>query len=154
MRQLRISRVFEAPRALVYRAFTEPEHLAAWWGPIGNTLPPEDIAFDVRTGGYQRWVEINADQPGLRVEVRVELTDVVDGELLEGVMHVGGRMPDGFEPHVTRLRVEFHDEAGGRTRLEIRQWAADDLVEPAREGWNQAFTKLDASLQKATPWRT
>ena len=34
--QLVISRVFDAPRELVYRAFTDPDHLAAWWGPIGN----------------------------------------------------------------------------------------------------------------------
>jgi uncharacterized protein YndB with AHSA1/START domain len=31
--------VFDAPRQLVYRAFTDPDHLAAWWGPTGNSLP-------------------------------------------------------------------------------------------------------------------
>ena len=52
--QLVISRVFDAPRELVYRAFTDPDHLAAWWGPIGNSLPRDEIEFDVRPGGYQR----------------------------------------------------------------------------------------------------
>jgi uncharacterized protein YndB with AHSA1/START domain len=33
--EVTISRVFDAPRELVYRAFTDPDHLAAWWGPIG-----------------------------------------------------------------------------------------------------------------------
>nr|BFE63997.1 hypothetical protein GCM10020063_085230 [Dactylosporangium thailandense] len=47
--------------------------------------------------------------------------DVADGELLEGVMHVSGRLQEGIEPFETRLRVEFHDEADGRTRIEIRQ---------------------------------
>ena len=37
--QIAFSRLFDAPRALVYRAFTEPEQLAAWWGPTGNVLP-------------------------------------------------------------------------------------------------------------------
>jgi uncharacterized protein YndB with AHSA1/START domain len=46
--QIVISRVFDAPRALVYRAFTDPDHLAAWWGPIGNALPRDEIEFDVR----------------------------------------------------------------------------------------------------------
>ena len=50
--QLAISRVFDAPRELVYRAFTDPDHLAAWWGPIGNSLPRDEIEFDVRPGGY------------------------------------------------------------------------------------------------------
>jgi len=144
--QLVISRVFDAPRQLVYRAFTDPDHLAAWWGPIGNSLPRDEIEFDVRPGGFQRWTEVNAAQPELRTHVRIDLTDVADGELLEGVMHVSGRLPEDFEPFETRLRVEFHDEADGRTRLEIRQWLPEHLSRPSKEGWRQAFTKLDAAL--------
>ena len=112
--QLVISRVFDAPRELVYRAFTVPDHLAAWWGPTGNPLPRDEIEFDVRPGGFQRWTEVNAAEPELRVHSHVDLTDVADGELLEGVMHVSGRLPEGIEPFETRLRVEFHDEADGR----------------------------------------
>lgn len=102
--QLVISRVFDAPRELVYRAFTDPDHLAAWWGPTGNSLPRDKIEFDVRPGGYQRWTEVNAAEPDLRVHIHVDLTDVADGELLEGVMHVSGRLQEGIEPFETRLR--------------------------------------------------
>ncbi|MFJ6167852.1 SRPBCC domain-containing protein [Micromonospora orduensis] len=144
--QLAISRVFDAPRELVYRAFTDPDHLAAWWGPTGNSLPREEIEFDVRPGGFQRWTEVSAAQPDLRVHVRLDLTNVADGELLEGVMYVGGRLQEGIEPFETRLRVEFHDEADGRTRLEIRQWLPERVARPSEEGWRQAFTKLDAAL--------
>jgi uncharacterized protein YndB with AHSA1/START domain len=91
-RQLAISRVFGAPRALVYRAFTNPDQLAAWWGPIGNSLPRDQIEFHVRPGGYQRWIEVSASEPDLRVHIYVDLTDVADGELLEGVMHVTGQL--------------------------------------------------------------
>ncbi|MET8251186.1 SRPBCC domain-containing protein [Micromonospora sp. NPDC005197] len=144
--QLVISRVFDAPRELVYQAFIDPDHLAAWWGPIGNSLPRDEIEFDVRPGGFQRWTEVNAATPDLRVHVHVDLTDVADGELLEGVMHVSGRLQEGIEPFETRLRVEFHDESDGRTRLEIRQWLPEHLTQPSEEGWRQAFTKLDAAL--------
>ena len=34
IQQIAISRAFDAPRELVYRAFTDPDHLAEWWGPI------------------------------------------------------------------------------------------------------------------------
>ncbi|MCX5116445.1 SRPBCC domain-containing protein [Micromonospora sp. NBC_00362] len=146
-----ISRVVDAPRELVYRAFTDPDHLAAWWGPIGNSLPREEMDFDVRPGGYQRWTEVFPTQPGLRVAVHVDLTDVVDGELLDGVAHVTGQLPEGIEPHETRMRVEFHDEADGRTRLEIRQWLPGRVVGPADQGWNEAFSKLDATLRNAHP---
>ena len=45
--QLAVSREFDAPRALVFRAFTDPDHLAMWWGPRGNSLPRGEIEFDV-----------------------------------------------------------------------------------------------------------
>src|SRR5246127_4335833 len=96
--QLTVSRVFDAPRALVFRAFTDPDHLAMWWGPSGNSLSPDEIDFDVRPGGFQRWTEVAAAGPDLRVHVYIDLTDVADGDLLEGVMHVSGRLPEGFEP--------------------------------------------------------
>lgn len=144
-----ISRVFDAPRELVYRAFTDPDHLAAWWGPIGNSLPRDEIALDVRPGGSLRWTEVFPAEPGVRVHIHVDLTDAADGELLDGVMRVTGQLQEGLEPFETRLRVEFHDEADGRTRLEIRQWLPAQLAAPSEEGWLQAFTKLDAALVSA-----
>jgi len=125
--QLVISRVFDAPRELVYRAFTDPDHLAC----------------------YQRWTEVNAAEPGLRVHIHVALTDVADGELLEGVMHVSGRLHKGLEPFETRFRIEFYDEPDGRTRLEIRQWLPAHLAGPSNQGWLEAFEKLDATLLNA-----
>jgi len=48
-RELVISRVFDAPRELVFKAWTEPEHLVRWWGPKGHTTPYCEI--DLRPGG-------------------------------------------------------------------------------------------------------
>lgn len=81
--QLTISRVFDAPWGLVYQAFTDPDELAAWWGPIGNSLPRDKIDFDIRPGGYQRWTEVRAAEPGFRVHIHIDLTDVAQGQLLE-----------------------------------------------------------------------
>jgi uncharacterized protein YndB with AHSA1/START domain len=150
--QLALTRIFDAPRALVYEAFTNPDHFAAWWGPIGNSLPRDEIEFDVRPGGYQRWTEVFAAEPGIRVHIHIDLTDVADGELLDGIMHVTGQLQKGLEPFETRVRIEFHDEANGRTRLEIRQWLPEHLVSPSEEGWLEAFTKLDATLARGAAW--
>jgi uncharacterized protein YndB with AHSA1/START domain len=144
--QLAVTRIFNAPRALVYQAFTDPDPFAKWWGPIGNAIPPDEIEFDVRPGGFQRWTEVSATDPGVRVHIRIDLTEVADGELLDGLMHVSGQLPGGFEPFETRVRLEFHDEADGGTRLEIRQWLPEHLAAPSEEGWSQAFTKLDVAL--------
>jgi uncharacterized protein YndB with AHSA1/START domain len=144
--QLTLTRTVNAPRALVYRAFTDPDQFAAWWGPIGNVLPRDRIEIDARPGGHLRWSELFPANPGIRTEGRLDLTDAVDGELLDGMMRITGQLPGGFEPFETRVRVEFHDEADGRTRLEIQQWLPDHLVAPTIEGWGEAFSKLDATL--------
>lgn len=144
--QLALSRIFNAPRALLYREFTDPELFAAWWGPIGNSLPRDEIEFDVRTGGHQRWTEVSEADPSVQVSIRYDLAEVADGELLDGVMRVTGQLPGGYEPFETRMRLEFHDEADGRTRLEISQWLPEHLVSPTHAGWDEAFTKLYAAL--------
>src|SRR5215831_16791476 len=48
-RELVITRVFDAPRRLVFKTWTEPERLVRWWGPKGFTMPA--CAMDVRPGG-------------------------------------------------------------------------------------------------------
>lgn len=148
-RHLAITRVVNAPRSLVYQAFTNPDDLAAWWGPTGNELPRDEIDFDVRPGGHQRWTEVNAATPGLRVHVHLALADVAENELIEGVMRVSGRLQEGIEPFETHLRVEFHDEPDGRTRIEIRQWLPGHLAAPSEQGWREAFAKLDAAMASA-----
>jgi len=144
--RLALARIFDAPRALLYQEFTDPDRFAAWWGPIGNSLPRDEIEFDVRPSGHQRWTEVFAADPRIRVHVRFDLTRVVDGELLDGTMRVTGRLPEGLEPFETRVRLEFHDEADGRARLEVRQWLPEHLVSPSEQGWLESFTKLDAAL--------
>ncbi|WP_262851635.1 SRPBCC family protein [Mumia quercus] len=145
--QIEISRVVDAPRALVYRAFTDPDHFVAWWGPVGSSLPRTEIEFDVRPGGHQRWTEVSAADPDVQVQVDVDLTDVTEGELIDGLMHVTGRLPLGIAPFRTRLRVEFFDEADGRTRLEIRQWLPPEQTGNAEQGWHEALTALSKEVE-------
>jgi uncharacterized protein YndB with AHSA1/START domain len=144
--QLAVTRIFNAPRAVLYQEFTDPDRLATWWGPIGNSSPHDEMDFDVRPGGHQRWTEVFPADPGTRVHVSLDLAEVVDGELLDGTMRVTGQLPGGFEPFETRVRIEFYDEADGRTRLEVRQWLPQHLVSPSDQGWAEGFTKLDAAL--------
>jgi len=144
--QLALTRVVNAPRARVYQAFTDPDEFAAWWGPIGNALPREDVEFDVRPGGYLQWKELFPEDPAVWTRGRVDLTEVVDGKVLDGVMRIAGQLPFGYKPFETRMRVEFHDEPDGRTRLEISQWLGEDYVAPTENGWGEAFSKLDKML--------
>jgi hypothetical protein len=80
--------------------------------------------------------------------VHIDLTDVAEGKVLDGVMRVSGHLPGGFEPFETRFRFEFYDEVDGRTRLEVRQWLPAHVTGATEAGWRQSFAELDALLAK------
>jgi uncharacterized protein YndB with AHSA1/START domain len=50
-REFTITRVYDAPRELVWKAWTDPEQVARWFGPRGFTTPRSTVTMDVRTGG-------------------------------------------------------------------------------------------------------
>lgn len=141
---IEITRVFHAPRELVYRAFTDPGQLAQWLGPEGCSVPRESIEIDARPGGHLRFVMTG---PGMRSPASLVFTEVVENELLAGQMEVSG-VPGAAGPLRMRLRLEFHDQGNGKSRLELRQgpFATGQVGAGARSGWDSSFTKLDALL--------
>jgi uncharacterized protein YndB with AHSA1/START domain len=145
--ELAISRVFDAPRELVYQAFVDPDQLAQWFGPIGFVVPRETVAVDARVGGHQRFVMVSADA-SVRSAVDATFMEVVENEVLVGEQSTEG-IP-GFDGVATmRLRLEFHDEPGGKTRLELRQGPfTQPLRDGSRDGWMGSFTKLDDLLAR------
>ncbi|MDQ1654300.1 MAG: hypothetical protein QOI35_3500 [Cryptosporangiaceae bacterium] len=143
--ELVITRLFDAPRELVYRAFTEPDQLAAWFGPIGWSVPRDSVSIDVRVGGHQKFTMVNDANPDMNSPVTATFTEVVPNELLAGgedVEHIPGL--GGAKSF--SLRLEFHDE-GGKTRLVLRQGPyTAEMESQARVGWTESFTKLDTLL--------
>jgi uncharacterized protein YndB with AHSA1/START domain len=144
MTELVISRVFDAPREMVYQAFVDPDQLAQWFGPVGWSVPRDTVDIDARAGGHQRFTMVSDDDKGQTSPVNATFTEVVKNELLVG--HEEVETPDGSVTMTVRL--EFHDE-GGKTRLVVRQGPYDDtILGQAREGWNSSFTKLDTLLAR------
>jgi uncharacterized protein YndB with AHSA1/START domain len=144
--ELEISRIFDAPRELVYQAFVDPDQLAQWFGPLGWVVPRDTVEVDARQGGHQRFVMVNAENPSQRSPVDATFSEVIENELLVGEQSAEGIQ--GFEGVATMtLRLEFHDEPGGKTRLELRQGPFSREMEAgSREGWNSSFGKLDDLL--------
>lgn len=139
-----ITRVFDAPRELVYRAFTDPHQLSRWFGPVGFSVPHDSVDVDLRVGGHQRFTMVNDDDPGMVNEVDAVFTEVIENELLVGTQKA--RIADLDRTVTFTLRLEFHDE-DGKTRLVLRQGPyTQELAEMAREGWSSSFTKLDTLL--------
>lgn len=147
--EISISRIFDAPRELVYRAFVDPDQLGQWFGPVGYSVPFESVHVDARPGGYQRLVMVNDDDPTERSEIDATLTEVVENELLVGHQDVEG-IPGTTGTVRFRLRLEFHDEPGGKTRLELRQGPFQEpMAEDTVKGWESSFTRLDSLLRRS-----
>jgi uncharacterized protein YndB with AHSA1/START domain len=126
-REFLISRVFDASRDLVWKAWTDPKHMARWWGPKAFTNPVCEM--DVRPGGAHRIVMRGAD--GVEYPLKGVYREVAAPERLVkagGIFHYGMRSPDGHEmwgrfvyreitaPETLVFVVSFSDEMGGVTR--------------------------------------
>ncbi|MGI8667175.1 MAG: SRPBCC family protein [Jatrophihabitans sp.] len=143
--ELVITRLFNAPRELVYQAFIDPDQVTQWFGPIGFSVPRDTVDIDARVGGHQRFTMVNDNDPSWSSPVNATFTEVIENELL-----VGSEQWEGVagvqEGGTMSLRVEFHDE-DGLCRLVLRQGPYEQQMEGmAREGWGSSFTKLDALL--------
>lgn len=104
------TRVLDAPRDLVFGVWTDPKHLAKWWGPDGFSTTTS--AFEFRVGGVWRFVMHGPD--GRDYENRITFDEIVPPERLR--YHHGGG--DDIEPVQFRTTVTFED-LGGKTRVTL-----------------------------------
>jgi len=133
--EMHISRVFDAPRDLVYRAFTDPDQLSKWFGPVGYSAPRDEIVIELREGGLERVVMVNDADPAERIDLSSTYTDIIPGSLIAGVDN---------GPDAGNFRFEFFDEPEGKTRLELRVWpVTQSWIDETSKGWESSFTKLD-----------
>jgi uncharacterized protein YndB with AHSA1/START domain len=107
-RVIKGTRLLDAPRKLVFVAFSDPKHLAQWWGPDGFTTTTH--SFDFRPGGVWRFVMHGPD--GRDYQNRVTFIEIKAPERLV-YRHGGG---DDVEPVQFTQTVTFED-VGGKTRL-------------------------------------
>ncbi len=115
-----IVRVFDAPRELVFKAWTEPERFATWFGEHGSSIPLETASMDPRPGGAWSAVMLHGPE---RMEIPFAGTfrEVVEPEVVELVLEVAGEALQG-PPEV--MRAEFRDLGGGRTEMTFTQRGA------------------------------
>ena len=123
--ELIYTRVFDAPRELVFRCMTEPEHLTHFWGPAGVSTPLENIKVDARPGGVFETVMVN-DADGSQYPMRAVYVEVVEPERLVWT-EPGYRGDDDLDPHRPRRRPHRGpDPAGERAR---------GIPQPGSSGW-------------------
>lgn len=149
-REIIISRMFNAPRELVWRAWTEPELIARWWGPRDFNTRVEKL--ELRAGGQWRYVMVAPDGheypvEGTFSEVSPMNHFVTTSEFgKDFIAPAGMRLPKG-----TMLMVTFED-FGMNTRVTLRiiHRSADDRRKHedlgVALGWKSSFECLDELL--------
>jgi len=147
-RSVVITRVFDAPRELVFKAWTDPVHLAQWWGPRGFTNPVCEV--DLRIGGALRIVMRAPDgaehsmvgvfreiDPPARLVFDNIATDRDGKVLLEGL-----------------TTVTFAEQGAGGTKLTVESRAvarvdfASRMLEGMDAGWTQSIDRLGEHVAK------
>jgi uncharacterized protein YndB with AHSA1/START domain len=140
-REIRLSRVFDAPRSLVFDAWTDPDQVVRWWGPEG--FRTTTLQMDVRPLGVWRFIMHGPD--GVDFPNRIIFKEIVRPERLV-YLHGTGIDEDGFEDFL--VTVTFVDRKG-KTELTMRSLFAtaagrDRVVRDygALEGGKQHLARL------------
>jgi uncharacterized protein YndB with AHSA1/START domain len=143
--EIAITRVFDAPRDLVFQAWTEPKHFAAWFGGPQATVPLETTSMDARPGGGWTVTMLKAGPEGADLTFYGEFVEVVRPERL--VLTMADRPGDARE----LITVTFTD-LGGKTEMAFRQTGGNLSAAEyaaAKEGWATFFGALADLLQPA-----
>src|SRR3989304_7293834 len=149
-KELTITRVFDASRKLVWKAWTDPEMFKKWWGPKGFTAPVSKI--DLRVGGRylhcmrapdgKEYWSTGTYQEIVPMEKMVVSDSFADekGNVVPAT-HYG--MSSDF-PSEMRVTVEFEEVEGGKTKMILEHVGLPpgNDQEGARAGWNESFDKL------------
>lgn len=138
-RELVITRVFDAPRELVFKAWTDPALIAAWWGPHGFTCT--FVEMDVRPGG--KWRKCMRSPSGQDYWRHGEYKEVVPPRRL--VFSYFSDDPNSDPEREMIVTVDF-EEQGGKTHMVFRQAAFANVAErdAHRFGWTQAIERCEA----------
>jgi uncharacterized protein YndB with AHSA1/START domain len=135
--ELLYSRIFRAPRELVFRCMIEPAHLTHFWGPQGVSTPGSGITVDPRPGGAFETVMVS-DADGTEYRMRAVYVEIVEPERL-----VWRDLDNGVTTTST-----FTDLGDSTTEITIRQSNVPDRFRSpeARAGFATSLDRFEAYL--------
>jgi uncharacterized protein YndB with AHSA1/START domain len=143
-RVLTITRTFDAPRELVFKVWTQPEHLVRWWAPKGFTTPC--CTIDVQPGGAYRTLIRSAK--GKDIWMRGVYREVTEPERL--VFTFAWEDEKGQPGYETLVTVSFADQ-DGKTRLTFEQGVFETVADRDSHlgGWSEFMDHLAEYLAAA-----
>lgn len=139
--ELSITRIFDAPRELVFRCMIDPEHLTHFWGPVGVSTPIENITLDPRPGGVFETIMVN-DADGAEYPSRGVFVEIDEPARLVW------REPE-FGMTTTSTFVELDD---GRTEVHIHQTNLPEMFQTpeAKAGFESSLDRFATYLASIT----
>lgn len=135
------SRIYDAPRELVFACMTEPEQLTHFWGPVGISTPIQNITVDLRIGGVFETIMVN-DADGAEYPSRGVYTEIEPPHTLAWI-----------EPDIgMTTRSTFLDLGDGRTEVRIVQTNVPSVfrTSEAQAGMASSFDRFAAHLSTLT----
>lgn len=145
--ELTITHVLQAPRALVFKVWTDPRHVAQWWGPKGFTNPVCEI--DLRPGGALR-IHMRAPDGNVYPMTGV-YREIVEPERL---VFVSAALDKSGNPLFEVITTVTFEEMGASTKLTMHAVASkikpegEQHVAGMEEGWKQSFARLETYVMK------
>jgi uncharacterized protein YndB with AHSA1/START domain len=133
------TRIYKAPRELVFTAMTTPEHLTHFWGPTGVSTPLENITVDLRPGGVFETVMVN-DSDGATYPMRAVYVEI---EPPEKLVWTEAGVEGGMLTSIT-----FIDLGDGTTEVVSHQTNMPEMFRTAeaQAGMQTSFDKFEAYL--------
>jgi len=147
-REVTITRVFAAPRALVFKAWTDPQHLAQWWGPHGFTTPV--CEFDAHVGGALRIHMRGPD--GTIYPMHGVIRELVTPERL---VFSSVATDAASKPLLEQLTTITFVEQNGKTTMTMHSRAVAVAeagvghLQGMEIGWTQTIDRLEALLARS-----
>jgi uncharacterized protein YndB with AHSA1/START domain len=149
--ELTLTRVFDAPRERVFKAWIDPQLLARWWGPRGFSTPVAEL--DVQPGGKLNIVMEDSEgliEKGSRYPMEGVFREIVEPQRL---VYEASPLMNG-KPFMDTLMTVTFEEQDGKTKLTLHILVTNITPEAAgplsgmEMGWNQSFDKLVEFLGK------
>jgi uncharacterized protein YndB with AHSA1/START domain len=143
---LTVERTFDAPRELVFKAFTEPDRVAQWWGPRG--WDTTNYRMDVQPGGTWHYCMRGPD--GMESWGIATYHEIIEPErivYMDNFSDADGNIAENMPGML--ITMEFHDQ-GGRTRLVSRtEFASPDTLQSILDmGMQQGLTETWDRLEE------
>ena len=140
MKENIITRIFDAPRSLVFELWKDPKHLANWYGPKGFTTESE---IDFRVGG--EWKYTMTSEDGASFTSKVIYQEIVDNEKIV-------YLEENTKGVQLLITLAFEDEGSDKTKFNLKisinvEQFTEQMFESAAMGYNSAFDKLEEYLK-------